>query len=57
MSKRKLNPAQFGYTEAQWAALDPDTRLRYQQKAYYLRNRDRIIARQLAYLARKAGKK
>lgn len=52
MSKRKINPADYGFTEETWAALDDDTRAGYRYKAYYQRNKEQRQAYQREYTRR-----
>lgn len=55
MSKRKLNPADYGFTEEAWVALDDYTRSLYRYRAHYQRNKERRKAYQREYTRRMKG--
>lgn len=42
MGRRIFNPAEYGFTEKEWAALPEDRRLHFRTRDHYKRNAERL---------------
>lgn len=56
MSRRKFSPLDFGFTEAEWAALSEDRKLHFRNRAHYIRNKEKRQRYQREYNRRKKEK-
>lgn len=52
MTKRLVNPAEFGFSEEEWAALSEERRMHFSNRAHYQRNKEKRQAYQREYYHR-----